>query len=629
MQRSRQAAVRRLTAKVCQKCGLTAPSLRRFRSRHHSPVSQSSGIRSARSAFGKRSLTEIHLPNDENRLPLESVITTPMLRRRASRAPDFAAENAALVFLMSEMGTSPTTILQTLADTALKVCRADSAGISLLEKEDGLPLFRWHAVAGGWSPFIGSTMPRDMSPCGVVIDRDSVLLLERPERHFPMPEELSRSIAEVLLIPFHWEGEPVGTIWVVSHEESRQFDGEDERIMSSLARFASVAHQTLSSLNREKARLEEERQSEATIQRSIAASEQRLRFVLDSMPQKVFTADTSGSVTYLNPQWTEFTGLTFEQIRDWGWTQFIHPDDVDENIRVWKRSIETGEPLLFDHRFRRADGEYFWHSSRVLPIRDVDGRITMWIGSNSLIDEVMKTKEALEEASRRKDEFLATLSHELRTPMTSILGWTALMMMTSLDDQTQRDGIASIHRSALVQAELIDDMLDVARVVTGKLHLVIEQADLETLVRAAIAVVAPAAKAKKLEIEVEFESPIPPVSGDATRLQQITWNLLSNAVKFTPMGGRISVRLFSEDAFVHLVVRDSGIGIRPDFLPYAFDRFAQQDVGASRRNSGLGIGLALVKQLVELHGGTVRASSEGEGQGSEFTVSLPVRDIQP
>jgi len=552
-----------------------------------------------------------------------------MLRRRASRAPDFAAENAALVFLMSEMGTSPTTILQTLADTALKVCRADSAGISLLEKEDGLPLFRWHAVAGGWSPFIGSTMPRDMSPCGVVIDRDSVLLLERPERHFPMPEELSRSIAEVLLIPFHWEGEPVGTIWVVSHEESRQFDGEDERIMSSLARFASVAHQTLSSLNREKARLEEERQSEATIQRSIAASEQRLRFVLDSMPQKVFTADTSGSVTYLNPQWTEFTGLTFEQIRDWGWTQFIHPDDVDENIRVWKRSIETGEPLLFDHRFRRADGEYFWHSSRVLPIRDVDGRITMWIGSNSLIDEVMKTKEALEEASRRKDEFLATLSHELRTPMTSILGWTALMMMTSLDDQTQRDGIASIHRSALVQAELIDDMLDVARVVTGKLHLVIEQADLETLVRAAIAVVAPAAKAKKLEIEVEFESPIPPVSGDATRLQQITWNLLSNAVKFTPMGGRISVRLFSEDAFVHLVVRDSGIGIRPDFLPYAFDRFAQQDVGASRRNSGLGIGLALVKQLVELHGGTVRASSEGEGQGSEFTVSLPVRDIQP
>lgn len=693
------------------------------------------------------------LVHDETRLPLESVITTPVLSSRPSRSPDYAVENAALVFLMNEIGHSPGTILQTLVDTALKVCRAESAGISILEEENGAPLFRWHAVAGLWSRFVGGTMPRGMSPCGVVIDRNASLLLEKPERHFPIPDELQPRIEEVLLIPFHSDAKPVGTLWVVAHDGNRQFDAEDERLLTSLARFASVAHGRLTSLDEEKARLVEEIQAEAAIRRRAAPfetllneaplgvyvvdqdfrisavnpltlavfgdlpdvigrdfdevvhilwpkeyadevssrfrhtletgepylaperieqrrdlgatqvyewqisriplpdgrhgvvcyfrditqsvrnrealreSEQRLRFVLDSMPQKVFTADTTGAVTYFNRQWSEFTGLTFEQIRDWGWTEFIHPDDLEENTRVWKHAVETGEPLLFDHRFRGADGEYRWHSSRVAPMRDADGRIIMWIGSNTDIDDVMRTREALEEASRRKDEFLATVSHELRTPMTSILGWTALMTMCSLDEPTQREGIDSIHRSALAQAELIDDILDVARVMTGKLHLTIEPLDLNGLVRAAIAVVVPAADAKELKIEFAlFEQDLPSISGDATRLQQVAWNLLSNAVKFTPVGGTITVRVFSDDALVHVVVRDTGIGIHPDFLPYAFDRFAQQEVGAGRRHGGLGIGLAVVKQLVELHGGTVSVSSEGEGQGSVFTVSFPVRE---
>lgn len=358
---------------------------------------------------------------------------------------------------------------------------------------------------------------------------------------------------------------------------------------------------------------------------ALRASEARLQFVMDSMPQKVFTADVTGSVTYFNPQWSEFTGLSFEQIRDWGWTQFIHPDDLAENLRVWKEALRSGEPLLFDHRFRGANGDYRWHSSRVAPVRDDEGKVTMWIGSNTDIDDVMRTKEALEEASRRKDDFMATVSHELRTPLTSILGWTGLMKMGPLDAQTQHDGIASIHRSALAQAELIDDILDVARVATGKLHLTMAPLDLGTVVREAIAVLVPAATAKELQVDVAFQPHLPPISGDAGRLQQVMWNLLSNAVKFTPAGGTIGVRLFSDEDFVHFVVTDTGIGIRSDFLPHAFDRFSQQDVGGSRRQGGLGIGLALVKQLVELHGGVVSVRSEGEGQGSVFTVSLPFR----
>jgi PAS domain S-box-containing protein len=358
---------------------------------------------------------------------------------------------------------------------------------------------------------------------------------------------------------------------------------------------------------------------------ALRASERRLRFVMDFMPQKVFTADVTGSVTYFNPQWSQFTGLTFEQIRDWGWTQFIHPDDLAENLRVWKEALLSGQPLLFDHRFRAANGEYRWHSSRVAPIHDDEGKVTMWIGSNTDIHDVMRNKEALEEVSRRKDDFLATVSHELRTPLTSILGWTALMKLLPLDAQTQEDGVLNIHRSALTQAELIDDLLDVVRVATGKLHLVMEPLDLNAVVRDAIAVVVPAAAAKGLQIDVSFTPHLPSIRGDATRLQQVIWNLLSNAAKFTPAGGTIAVRLFADDDTVNCVVSDTGVGMDREFLPYAFDRFAQQDAGASRRQGGLGLGLALVKQLVELHGGVVSARSEGFGQGSVFTVSLPFR----
>jgi len=363
---------------------------------------------------------------------------------------------------------------------------------------------------------------------------------------------------------------------------------------------------------------------------------ERFRFLAESMPQMIFTARPNGDVDYFNQQWSAFTGLSLDEIKDWRWTRFIHPDDVKGTVRHWQHSLDTGDAFELQHRFRRADGVYRWHLSRACPMRDAAGKITMWISSNTDIDDQKRTEGDLsrlyqeaESLNQSKDEFLATLSHELRTPMTSILGWTALLSMGTLDEKSRTEGIATIHRSAKLQAQLIDDVLDVSRMVTGKMRLTIEPVDMERVLRETLASFVPAAEAKELRLRMDFQPGLLFLGGDPARLQQVFWNLLSNAVKFTPAEGRIDVRLFSRESNVVVEVQDTGLGIRPEFLPYAFDRFAQQEGGTRRHHGGMGIGLSIAKQLVELHGGTISVASEGEGLGTTFTVSIPVQATMP
>ena len=239
-----------------------------------------------------------------------------------------------------------------------------------------------------------------------------------------------------------------------------------------------------------------------------------------------------------------------------------------------------------------------------------------------LVREQQARQEA-EEANRLKDEFLATLSHELRTPMTAIIGWSHLLHTRTLDDEATSRALETIRRNARSQLQLIDDLLDVSRIITGKLRLDVHLVELPTVIEAAVDAVRPAAEAKEIRLEVRLDPSAPPVSGDANRLQQVVWNLLTNAVKFTPRGGHVQVRLEQVNSHVEITVTDTGKGIRPEFLPHVFDRFRQADASITREHSGLGIGLAIVRHLVELHGGTVRAESAGEGQGSSFIVSLP------
>ncbi|HEY8187463.1 MAG TPA: ATP-binding protein [Pyrinomonadaceae bacterium] len=243
---------------------------------------------------------------------------------------------------------------------------------------------------------------------------------------------------------------------------------------------------------------------------------------------------------------------------------------------------------------------------------------------NDLLLGERRARSEAEAANRVKDEFLATLSHELRTPLTSMLGWANILRGTSVDEGMLNKGLEAIERNARLQSQLIEDLLDVSRIVAGKLHLDVRPVELSSVIEAAITVVRPAIDAKSIRLTSTYEPAIGPISGDSARLQQIVWNLLSNAVKFTPERGSIDVRLERISGHARLTVSDTGKGISPEFLPRVFDRFRQADSSSTRHYGGLGLGLAIVRHLVELHGGTVQAESKGAEQGASFSVTFPI-----
>ena len=242
--------------------------------------------------------------------------------------------------------------------------------------------------------------------------------------------------------------------------------------------------------------------------------------------------------------------------------------------------------------------------------------------SRLLSSEKLARNEA-ERANRLKDDFLATISHELRNPLNAILGWAHMMRLGKLNEANTERAVETIYRNAKSQSQLVADLLDVSRIISGKLRLDVRTVDLISIVNAAIDSIRPATDAKSIRLQTLLDPAAGPISGDADRLQQIVWNLLTNAVKFTPKGGRIQVKLQRIDSHVEIVVTDSGVGINKEFLPYVFDRFRQADASTTRIHGGLGLGLSIVHQLVDLHGGTVAVESEGEGKGATFTIMLP------
>jgi len=242
--------------------------------------------------------------------------------------------------------------------------------------------------------------------------------------------------------------------------------------------------------------------------------------------------------------------------------------------------------------------------------------------SRLLSSEKLARSEA-ERANRLKDEFLATISHELRNPLNAIMGWAHMLRLGKLSDVNAERAVETIYRNAKAQAQLVADLLDVSRIISGKLRLDVRTVDLIYIINAAIDSIRPAAEAKGIRVQTLLDPAAGPISGDADRLQQIVWNLLTNAVKFTPKGGRIQVKIQRIDSHVEIVVSDSGVGISKEFLPYVFDRFRQADATTTRIHGGLGLGLSIVRQLVDLHGGSVSVHSEGEGKGTTFTITLP------
>jgi len=282
------------------------------------------------------------------------------------------------------------------------------------------------------------------------------------------------------------------------------------------------------------------------------------------------------------------------------------------------------------------DGAGRWQLQRIRPYRTADNQIAgavllmFDIDDRKRADVAMReARDLAEEANRAKDVFLAILSHELRTPLSAILGWAQLLRSEKLDAAKSLEAADAIEQSGRQQAALINDLLDVSRIVAGKMELDTRPLDLASVLKAAVQAAQSDAKAKQVCLEQSIESPLPPILGDQIRLQQVAWNLLSNAIKLTPAGGRVDALLRSAGSWVELVVRDTGAGISANFLPHVFDRFKQEETTAARRGGGLGLGMAIVRNLVELHGGTVGVESAGQGQGTTFTVRLPLAAILP
>lgn len=485
-------------------------------------------------------------------------------------------------------------------------------------------------------------------------------------------------------------------------------------------------------------------------------TEQRQKLILDSIPPKLTTTKPDGSVDYFNPRWMEYTGLSFEQIRDWGWKQVIHPDDLEEHVQKWLDGLNTGKTYEHKSRFRRADGEYRWHISRAMPIRNEAGQIVMWVGASTdihdikLIELALKDSEiryrrlfetakdgilildtasgritdanpfmsdllgyshdhflgkelweiglfsdkaaneaavrtlqdtgyiryehlpletsrglrvevevvanayredhhkviqcnirditersrlqrrveeqaaVLADLDRRKDEFLATLAHELRNPLAPIRNSLQIMKLPGVDAAAVERSRNVIERQVQQMVRLVDDLMDVSRIVQGKVELRTERVELSTVVARAVETARPVIDANGHDLAISIPSESLPLEADVVRLAQVVGNLLTNAAKYTEPGGRIRLTAQRDGDEAVLRVTDTGIGIAPDMLPKVFDLFVQVDPIATRSQGGLGIGLMLVKNLVGLHRGTVEAHSAGLGTGSEFVVRLPL-----
>jgi PAS domain S-box-containing protein len=363
-----------------------------------------------------------------------------------------------------------------------------------------------------------------------------------------------------------------------------------------------------------------------------------LSAIVASSDDVIVSKTLDGTILSWNPAAERILGYTADEAIGRNIKIIIPPDRWSEEDDVLAH-IRRGERVDHFETIRRTkDGRLLNISLTVSPIRDSQGRI---VGASKiarditdrvqgqkererLLNSEREARESAEEANRLKDEFLAVVSHELRSPLNAIMGWASLLRTRRLDNEQTARALETILRNAEAQNQLIGDLLDVSRIASGKMRLNIRTFQLASVIEAAIEVVRPAAAAKSIRLHVLIDPAAGPVVGDPDRLQQIFWNLLTNAIRFTPTGGRVQVRSQRIDSHVEIVVTDTGKGIDPHLLPFVFDRFRQGDTGATRQHSGLGLGLAIVRHLVELHGGTVKARSEGTDRGAEFTVELPV-----
>ncbi len=404
----------------------------------------------------------------------------------------------------------------------------------------------------------------------------------------------------------------------------------------------------------------------AAVNAELKQSEERFRSLSTCSPVGIFETDIEGYCRYTNPCYQAICGLSAAESVAKKWLESVHPEDQERAIASWSAYLNEGLEYSEDFRFQTPDGNIRWVEVRTSRMLSGQGDLLGYVGTLEDITERKQAEEVrtqiireqtarqeAEAANRMKDEFLAVLSHELRTPLTSMLGWSKILRSKKLDETATNRALEAIERNATTQVQLIEDILDVSRIIRGQLRLNLSAVNLVSVMEAALEAVRPLAETKGIQLNTILDSTLGTVCGDPARLQQIVWNLLTNAIKFTPQGGRVEVRIESlkqeteqtqaiftnpeikpsstagtldlnTSDYAQIQVIDTGIGIGSDFLPKVFERFRQADSTTTRSHNGLGLGLAIVRHLVELHGGTIVAESPGEGQGATFTVKLPL-----
>ena len=476
------------------------------------------------------------------------------------------------------------------------------------------------------------------------------LIRGRPEtRHLPIifirplhdaefPADLAYTLGAVdyleePLVPVILRAKVSGFVELYHHmKHARQLEKEAVERRLAEERLRAVAEQErrhaeeLARLNRELEReITERRRAEETLRRS----EQLYRAVGESIDYGVWVCDPAGRNLYASPSFLKLVGLTQEEWAAFGWGQALHPDEAEPTLAAWRECVRSGANWDREHRFRGVDGE--WHPvlSRGVPVRDDRGQVVYWAGINLDIRSIKEAEEALRQADRHKDAFLAMLAHELRNPLAPLRNSLTALRLRGDDPAVREQGLAMAERQVEQLTRLLDDLLDMARIRQGKLVLKAAPVDLNEIVAHAVETVRPAVEAQQHSLEVVVPPCRVPLNGNPVRLQQVFVNLLTNACRYTPPGGRIRLTLDVKEGQAVVSVRDTGIGLAADMRTRIFNLYAQADSAREQDQSGLGIGLALVRGLVTSHGGSVQAHSDGPGRGSEFVVRLPLQAQEP
>ncbi|MDC0678955.1 response regulator [Sorangium atrum] len=420
-------------------------------------------------------------------------------------------------------------------------------------------------------------------------------------------------------------------------EAQKELEAKNAQLVRAHQELEQRVRERTAELASSNAALEAENAERRRAEVALRESQHLLQAIFDNSTAVIYVKDLEGRYLMINRRYEELFHVTARSIA--GKTDYdLFPAECAEALRAFDRQVvAAGGPLEMEEIVPQDDGLHTYIAIKC-PLFDESGRSYAVCGISTDISDRKRTeaeremllsreqaaRAELERTGRLKDEFLALLSHELRTPLTAILGWSQLLRMRGPSDEILGRALGTIERNARAQSKLIDDLLDMSRIIGGRLSLDVEAVDLTEMLETLLESTEPAAKAKGIRLELSVESPGEHVIGDPNRLQQIVWNLLSNAMKFTRQGGQVRVSLRREGSYARLAVSDTGIGIAPEFLPYVFEQFRQADASTTREYGGLGLGLSIVQHLVELHGGTVEAASAGKDQGASFTVKLPL-----